>query len=131
MTNESNITRTERGEKQTRNLQGRGIVAPLCDIYENADEYLLVADLPGTTEDKVSLHVERGELYIEGVRDIVEQGKVLGREWRPLDYRRNFALPDDCNSEAISANLKLGVLSVHIPKTASARPHKITVQTGS
>jgi HSP20 family protein len=130
MASESNIQRSTTTEPQTRTLQGKGVTAPLCDIYENSDEYLLVADLPGTAEDKVTLHVERGELYIEGARENMEQGKVLGREWRPVDYRRSFVLPDDCNSETITASMKAGVLSVHIPKSASSRPRKIAIQSG-
>jgi len=131
MSNETNITKPGVGEKTLRNLKGRAVVAPPVDIFENSEEYLLVVDLPGVNEKNVNVHVERGEMFIEGNRESEEQGTVLAREWRPLDYRRSFILPDSINTEAIVANLKAGVLHVRIPKASSARPRRIEVTAGA
>jgi len=128
MSNESAIAKTS--DKMVRNLKGRAVVAPLVDIFENPNEFLLVADLPGVADDKVSVHLDRGEMLIEATRVEQPSGTALGREFPILDYRRTFVLPDTVNGDGITAELKKGVLSVHIPKAASARPRKIEVKAG-
>lgn len=127
MSNEANVARPS--EKIARNLKGRPLLAPPVDIYENAEEFLLITDVPGVTEDKVNIHVDRGEMLIEAERVVEEAGSPLGREYRALDYRRSFVIPDSVNTEAIHAQLKNGVLAIHIPKASSARPRKIEVST--
>jgi len=131
MSNETNITKPSVGEKALRNLKGRAVVAPPVDIFENPEGYLLLVDLPGVSEKNVNVHVDRGEMFIEGSRESEEQGTVLAREWRPLDYRRSFILPDSINTDAIVANLKAGVLEIRIPKASYARPRKIEITAGA
>lgn len=38
---------------------------PSCDVFENADEFLLLADLPGVSKEALSIHVDQGEVSIE------------------------------------------------------------------
>ena len=40
----------------------RPVIAPLVDIYENEQEYLVLADLPGVANDGVEIRFEKGEL---------------------------------------------------------------------
>jgi HSP20 family molecular chaperone IbpA len=118
-------------ERGLRNLKGRGVVVPPVDIYENAEEYLLVLDLPGVPEDKVNVRLDHGEMLVEASRVEEDLGKVLGSECPVLDYRRAFVLPDEVNPDGIQAVLARGVLSIHIPKAASALPRRIEVKAGA
>ncbi len=84
---------------------------PLVDIYENESEFLIVADVPGVTNDQVKLHLDDGSLELEAA-----------------DYRRGFQLPDGIDYDKTAADLKDGVLSIRIPKLKAATPRQIAVK---
>lgn len=108
-------------------MQERPSVAPLCDIYENESEVLLVADLPGVSSEGLELSFDKGQLTLEGHRR-AETTRPVAAEFRPVDYRRTFVLPDGIDSARIAAELKAGVLHVHLPKAEPLKPRKIEVR---
>ncbi len=103
---------TERAET----VDEKPTLAPLVDIYENADEYLIVADVPGTNSDAVKLHLDEGQLTLRAARD------------ESTDYKRAFYLPEGVDLANAAAALDNGVLSIHLPKSASAKPRRIPVR---
>lgn len=109
-------------------LSQRPTVAPAVDIYENADEVLLVADLPGVNKDAITINLEKGLLTLEARRAKAPEGSVLAAEFRSLDYRRAFTVPQGINAEGINAEVSGGVLRVHLPKQAALRPRQIQVK---
>lgn len=121
-----------RGEGYAEALDQRPVLAPAVDIYENTEEVLLVADLPGVGSEDVTIRLEKGELAIEGRRrkDKDAEGAPLAAEFRFLDFRRAFSVPPGIQSDAIKAELKQGVLKVHLPKVAAAKPRQISVKAG-
>ena len=92
------------------------VVHPLVDVLENEQEFLLIADLPGVNRDALEITVNGGQLELHAETDT-------------LEYRRNFALGDDVNLDAVEARLELGELEVHLPKRAEAQVRKITIQS--
>lgn len=108
----------------------RPTLAPACDIYENNDEILLVADLPGVAKDSLKIAMEKGELTLEARRDVASQGTYLGTEYRECDYRRRFTVPTGIDSSKINAELKDGVLRLHMPKSDVLRARQIAVKAG-
>ena len=52
------------------------------------------------------------------------------RERRLGKVSRSVRLPDDVNSDSVTATVKDGVLTVAIDKTESAKPQKIQVTVG-
>ena len=110
----------------------RPAIAPACDIYENADEILVVADLPGVTKDALTIQMEKGELTLEARRRDVgaERGSFLALECRTCDFRRRFAVPAGIDAARISAELNAGVLRLHLPKSEALKPRQITVRAG-
>lgn len=106
----------------------RPTVAPSVDIYENADEVLLVADLPGVGKDDILINLEKGLLTIEGRRVKAPEGSLLAAEFRAHDFRRGFTVPQGINPEGISAEVANGVLRVHLPKQAALKPRQIQVK---
>ncbi|AKT37305.1 Hsp20/alpha crystallin family protein [Chondromyces crocatus] len=126
MSTENNVTNRERNQAET--IQQRPAVAPRVDIYENADELLVLADLPGVLQDGLSVHLEKGELTIEGRR--VDAARVApGNDVAGLwDYRRTFLVPRGIDSAKISADLKEGVLSIHLPKAEAVKPRQIPIK---
>ena len=108
----------------------RATATPPCDIYENDDEVMLVADLPGVAKDGLDIRIDKGELTLVGRRDPAVQGNHLGLEYQDCDYLRRFTLPAGIDDAKIRAELKNGVLQLHLPKSESLRPRQISVKAG-
>jgi HSP20 family protein len=120
-----------RDPRQAEKIQAKRTYAPPVDIYENADELLIVADMPGVNPDGVSVNIEKQELTIEGKRALREgEGNLLAEESESLDYRRSFVLPQGLDVDKISAHLSQGVLRVQLPKSPSVKPRQIQVKAG-
>ena len=87
------------------------------DVYENENELLLVADLPGVSAEGLDVKVQNGELTIEGKRG--EKSK----------YRRVFALDDaGFDLDKVAARQNNGVLELRLPKAPQKRARKIEVK---
>ncbi|HEX3595671.1 MAG TPA: Hsp20/alpha crystallin family protein [Polyangiaceae bacterium] len=89
-------------------------VAPALDVYENDTEFLLIADLPGVAQGgaEVTLDHDRLVLSASGARK----------------FRREIAVPPSVEADKVSAAMKAGVLTVHLPKRAPYQPRQIQVQ---
>ena len=94
-------------------------VAPLMDLFEADDAFLLRGDLPGVDEDDLQISVEKRELVIEG------RSGVAGG----IHYRRSFRISGKIDVEGISAELDAGVLSVRLPKIAAAQKRRIEIKS--
>jgi HSP20 family protein len=109
--------------------QRRATFTPQVDILETADEMRLVLDLPGVKAEDVDIHFERGELTVHAkVAPRTAPGKPVFAEYQVGDYYRAFIVGQEVDGEAISADLKSGVLTVHLPRAASAKPRRIEVK---
>jgi HSP20 family protein len=117
----------KRGSERAEGIQQRPAVAPAVDVFENKDELLIVADMPGVVREHVNLHLEKGKLTLDARRDEAAEGNLLAAEFRAVDYRRTFLVPQGIDAEKISAELVHGVLRVHLPKAAALRPRQIKV----
>jgi HSP20 family protein len=96
-------------------------VAPQVDVFENADEILLWADVPGATREGIELHIEKGQLTVVARR--AADGEALA-----YDYRRVFAVPSTIDATKIEASLDSGVLKVKLPKSEALKPRRIEVK---
>jgi len=104
---------------------------PRVDIGENPDEVLLLCDMPGAKPDDIDVRFEQGELTLHGkVAQRRCAGEALFEEYGVGDFYRTFAIAPEIDSEKISAECRDGVLTVHLPKQANAKPRRITVQGG-
>lgn len=110
----------------------RGVtVTPLVDILETEDELLLFADLPGVTQDDVDIRFENGELTLHARRALAAgnwEAWLLENETG--DYFRAFRISEQVDASRIWAELKNGVLTLHLPKVETAKPRKISVKGG-
>lgn len=125
MSTERNLTNRE--EDRPEAIQQRPALAPLVDVYESADELLVVADLPGVTREGLAINLEKGELAIEGRRsDAAHLGPGADGAGLP-EYRRSFLVPQGIDADRIKADLKDGVLRIHLPKAAALKPRQIPI----
>jgi HSP20 family protein len=105
--------------------------APLVDISEDDQEYLIKAELPGIEKDHVKVTMENGLLLIAGERtsENEEKNKKYHRVERSYgSFLRTFGLPDDADGTKIKADFKNGVLKVHVPKSENAKPKSIEIK---
>jgi len=106
------------------------VVAPSVDIYENNDEILLHADMPGVEREEMAINLENGRLTIAGRRRLCGQGAAVFEEFGEVEFRRTFAVPQGINIGQVGAELKEGVLRLHLPKSDAVKPRKIEIRQG-
>lgn len=104
--------------------------APRVDIREEADRFVILADIPGVDPKDIEVSMDKGILSIKGERS-AEKKEETERYTRVershgLFYRR-FALPDSADADGIRASGKHGVLEVSIPKRPESTPRRIEV----
>lgn len=110
-----------------RTLRGT-TYSPRFDIWENDDEMILYGDLPGVTPDGLDVHFENPILTIHGkVSPRHHDIKFLHGEYGIGDFHRTFTIGEAIDTDRISAELKNGVLTVHLPKSEKVKPRRIEV----
>jgi HSP20 family molecular chaperone IbpA len=97
----------------------RRTVTPPVDIYENADEILVVADIPGVSPDHVHVFFEDDTLKIEAQR--TDLGDVR--------YERAFRVTSLVDVGGVTAEAKNGTVVVHLPKAAHSKRRRIPIRT--
>lgn len=121
-------TRDKRVEQERR--EPEYTLRPVVDIFENDHGITMLADLPGVSNERLNLQVDKDTLKIAGDAAIgAAQGmEPLWAEVRTTRYERAFTLSAELDAENITAAMKNGVLTVTIPKRAEVRPRKIQVR---
>lgn len=99
---------------------------PPVDVFENADGFLLRADMPGVNADALNIELDKGLLTVSGRRPL----KPWLDESPFMEYRRRFHVPKDTDGAQVTARFERGVLEVALPRSEAARPRKIQVVTG-
>lgn len=111
-------------------LMRTGTWAPVVDIYENEDEIVLSAEIPGIDMEDVDVQVRDNTLTLKGERKMekpVKQENFHRVERVYGKFMRAFSLPASVDQERISANYSRGVLDIKMPKTARSKPSQIKI----
>jgi HSP20 family protein len=126
----SDITavREKNGSTSARAYQRRA-VAPPVDVFENADELLIVADVPGVRGDEIDLRIENDTLNLLAKRPVDrDTPPALVREYDEVDFATTFRIPAGIDTAAIAAETKNGTIVVRLPKAAGAKARKVPVR---
>ena len=104
---------------------------PSVDIKEEAERFLIHADVPGVEQKDIEVSMEDGVLTISGERKTEERTVKDG--WTRVErqtgrFSRSFTLPETADAEGITAKGENGSLEIAIPKIAKAQPRKIQVK---
>jgi HSP20 family protein len=116
---------------------GRGAWAPSVDIYENKDQIVLEAELPGMNQDDFDLSIENNVITLRGERKFekTEETDNYHRVERSYGaFTRSFTLPQTVSPEGATAEYNNGVLRVTLPKREETKARRIQVSgtgTGS
>jgi len=104
--------------------------APPVDIYEDGDNLVLKAELPGVNPDDVEIRVEDNTLYLKGERKFEKEVKEQNYHRVERSYgnfTRTFSLPNSVDSDKVTANFKDGILTLTMPKKEEAKPKTIKI----
>ena len=89
------------------------------DLSEDAEGYVVHADLPGMRRDQVQIELEDNVLTISGERRVEgpqSNGGYLRTERARGPFARSLTLPAGIDPQRIEATLDNGVLELRIPK---------------
>ena len=111
--------------ESTRNLRQ---VVPLVDIYENDHEILLHAEMPGVKKENISVNIDNGSLTLSGIRSLAQDGAADWQEFGDVEYQRAFSVPQTIDVNKVKAELKDGILGLHLPKSEAAKPKTIRIE---
>ncbi len=104
-------------------------IIPSADIFENDNEFILKAEMPGVSKDQLDITLDEDHLEIIGKVDAdwEKDLKVIDREFRISDYYRRFYVGNKVNRDEISAKIEDGVLTLRLPKSNEIKPRKIEI----
>jgi HSP20 family protein len=125
----TNLTRTFGDEGL-----GRGAWAPSVDIYENKDQIVLEAELPGMKREDFDLSIENNVITLRGERrfEKTDESDNYHRVERSYgSFTRSFTLPQSVSADEATADYSNGVLRVTLPKREEAKSRRIEVTGGS
>jgi HSP20 family protein len=107
-----------------------GTWVPRVDVREEADRFVILADLPGIDPAGIEVQMDKNVLTLKGERksETKEDGAKFTRvERRYGSFERRFTLPESADAEGISAVGKHGVLEISIPKKPELAPRRIAI----
>jgi HSP20 family protein len=103
------------------------------DVFEDKDNVIVKAELPGMKKDEIEVSLHDGTLRISGERkneskfqdaEVYRAERFVGR------FQRSVSLPTPVASDKVSAQYKDGILTITLPKTEEAKPKNIEVKIG-
>ncbi len=132
MTEDNLIQSVDEEVKETweTTLEKEISVVPYVDIYENENEFILTANLPGVEKDDVHIKLEEGSLYLFGKNNYKSdlERKYILKETNSGNFYRKFNLSDNIDNSKINATYENGRLTVILPKHDRVKPRTINVK---
>lgn len=107
------------------------VLAPTVDVYEEKDEIVVKAELPGIDKDNVKVNLTDHMLTIKGEKkkeEEVNKENYYRCERSCGSFVRAVELPSEVHADRVKASFKNGVLEVRMPKTEQAKAKEIKVQ---
>ncbi|HEY7553391.1 MAG TPA: Hsp20/alpha crystallin family protein [Candidatus Binatia bacterium] len=104
---------------------------PALDVFEEKDELVVKAELPGMEKDNVEVNLTDHTLTIKGEKkkeEEVKEEKYYRSERSYGSFVRTLQLPADVQADKVKASFKNGVLEVRLPKTEEAKAKEIKVK---
>jgi HSP20 family protein len=108
----------------------RGAWNPSVDIYENKDNIILEAELPGMNREDFELTVENNVITLRGERQFEKKDETDNYHRVERSYgafTRSFTLPQNVSAEGATAEYRHGVLRVALPKREETKARRIKV----
>jgi HSP20 family protein len=115
---------------RTTGEEATGAWLPAVDIYEEGDNLILQAEVPGVAKNDLDVRVENNVLTLSGERR--QQKEVRDEQFHRLEraygkFVRSFTLPVGIDTDKIKAEFRDGLLTLTLPKVEEAKPKRIKV----
>ena len=110
-------------------LRSENNIQPSTDIFENPDEFILVANMPGVSRGDIQVKVVNENLIVFGkvnYSEIVSRDYILN-ENEIGNYFRKFKISDSIDKNNINAKFDNGQLIVFLPKSEKAKSRTIDI----
>jgi HSP20 family protein len=107
------------------------ISPPAVDLFEEKEEIVVKAELPGMDKDSIQVNITDHTLTIKGEKkkeEEVKEENYYRSERSYGSFVRTLELPADVHSDKAKASFKNGVLEVRLPKTEEAKAKEIKVK---
>ena len=105
-----------------------GAMYPAVTLWEDGDNAYLECELPGLTLTDVEVYAIGNELTVRGQRNKMPEvpDASYHRRERPYgQFSRTITLPWEIQTDKVEAKLVDGVLTIKLPKSEAAKPHKV------
>ncbi|MFG0265896.1 MAG: Hsp20/alpha crystallin family protein [Rhodopirellula sp. JB055] len=104
---------------------------PALNVWEDDGTVYAEAELPGFNSDQLEIYVDANQLTLKGERTAPEmEGGTWHRQERGFgSFHRMIELPADVDADQVSADFQNGILKIRLPKSETARPRRIEVQS--
>lgn len=112
-------------------LRSISLEAPALDVYEEKDDLILKAEIPGLSKDDIDITIEGNTLTIKGEKKKEEEIKEEDyyRCERTFGaFSRSIDLPTEVKADKVNASFKNGVLEIRLPKTEEAKKNVVKVK---
>jgi len=110
---------------------GGAVAFPTTDVYEDREEITIRAEVPGMEQKDVEVLLEDSTLTLRGERKLHREDRkenYLRVESASGSFSRSFSLPSTIDRDKIRAEMKNGVLEVHIAKREGAKGKSIPIR---
>jgi len=104
---------------------------PLVNMYDEKDNVVVTAELPGMTKDKVNITYSDGILSISGNLEPLPEVKrmtVIRQERAQGRFEKTIRLPVKVDQNRINAAFSNGILTINLPKAEEAKPKTIAIE---
>jgi HSP20 family protein len=110
---------------------GGGSISPAIDLYDNTDEVVVKAALPGLKADDVQISLTSDVLTLRGEFKQENEQKEANyhiREHRQGAFERMVSLPAEVQTDKAKADFKDGILTITLPKAEAVKPRTISIK---
>jgi HSP20 family protein len=107
------------------------LTTPMVDVYEEKDDVVVKAELPGMTKDDIEVDISDRYLTLKGEKkkeEKIEEEDYFACERTYGAFHRSVELPKDVQADKVKASFKDGILEIRLPKTEEAKTREIKVK---
>jgi HSP20 family protein len=104
---------------------------PSVNVVETPEYFRIDVAAPGVPKENFKIHIEKNILTIsanqqtektdENKENNIKDIRYTRREFSYATFQRSFQLPENINTENISANYEQGILTLTLPKSAAKK----------
>lgn len=107
------------------------MTVPSVDVFEEKDDVVVKAELPGLDKDNIEVNVTDHLLTIKGEKkkeEEVKEENYYRAERSYGSFLRTLELPKDVQADKVKASFKNGILEIRMPKTEEAKAKEVKVK---